>query len=287
MPLVQRGTFRSHSMRHSISFACLLVAGSLACGGDSGTTGPGSPVPPVATVQLQDLVVPNLPSPFYHFDYDSAGRVRHASFASGFFSYDVVYADGRISALLNNAVGNQDKLAYFYDQSGRVVEVDYTKPTGVRYVTVALSYDGAHLTGLDRSRLIGTDFVLEKSMSFSYGPQGNLSEIQVHRPAIPGQQDETTTFDRFSEYDANVNVDGFSLIHDEFFDHLILLPGVQLQKGNPAKETFTGDGQNYTWDYSYVYDAKNRPITKNGVLRYTNGPDAGKTFQTQTVFSYY
>ncbi|HEY6830415.1 MAG TPA: hypothetical protein VI259_26400, partial [Gemmatimonadaceae bacterium] len=255
---------------------------------DSGTTGPGSTVPPpVPAVQLQDLVVPNLPSPFYHFDYDSAGRISHASFASGFTSYDVVYANGRISALLNNAVGNQDKLAYSYDQSGRAVEIDYSHPNGVTYVMVALSYDGARLTRLDRRRLIGADFVLEKTMSFSYGPNGNLAEIMVHRPAISGTQDETTTFDRFSQYDENVNVDSFSLIHDEFFDHLILLPGVQLQKGNPAKETFTGDGQNYTWDYSYVYDAKNRPIAKNGVLRYTNGPDAGKTFQTQTVFSYY
>ena len=274
-------------MRYSISFACLLAAGSLACGGDSGTTGPGSPVPPAPAVELQDLVVPNLPSPFYHFEYDSAGRIRHASFASGFTSYDVVYTNGRISALLNNAVGNQDKLAYSYDQSGHAVEIDYIHPNGVTYVVVTLAYDGAHLARLDRKRSIGADFVLDKSMTFSYGPGGNLSEITVHHPAIAGTQDETTTFDRFSEYDANVNVDSFSLIHDEFFDHLILLPGVQIQKGNPAKETFTGDGQNYTWDYSYVYDAKNRPIAKNGVLRYTNGPDAGKTFQTQTVFSYY
>ena len=278
-------------MRHSISLAFLLVAGSLACGGDSRATEPTvpppPPPPPPAAVQLQDVVVPNLPSPFYHFEYDSAGRVSHASFASEFFSYKVVYANGRISALLNDAVGNQDKLAYSYDQSGHAVEIDYSHPNGVTYVRVALSYDGARLTRLDRRRLIGADFVLDKSQSFSYGPSGNLSEITVHRPAIPGTQDETTTFDRFSEYDSNVNVDSFSLIHDEFFDHLILLPGVQLQKGNPAKETFTGDGQNYTWDYSYVYDAKNRPIAKNGVLRYTNGPDAGKTFQTQSAFTYY
>jgi hypothetical protein len=274
-------------MRRSISFAFLIVAGSLGCGGDAGTTSPGSTVPPPPAVQLQDLVVPNLPSPFYHFEYDSAGRVSRASFASGFTSYEVVYANGRISALLGNGAGNQDKLVYSYDQSGRAVEIDYVKPNGVTYVTVALSYDGARLTRLDRRRLIGAGFVLEKSMSFSYGPGGNLSEIIVHRPAISGTQDETTTFDRFSEYDANVNVDSFSLIHDEFFDHLILLPGVQLQKGNPAKETFTGDGQNYTWDFSYVYDAKNRPVVKNGVLRYTNGPDAGRTFQTQSAFSYY
>src|SRR6185369_1595200 len=101
--LVRGRLFRAHFMRHSISFACLLVAGSLACGGDSVTTAPGStvppPPPPPPAVQLQDLVVPNLPSPFYHFEYDSAGRIGHASFASGFTSYEVVYADGRISAL--------------------------------------------------------------------------------------------------------------------------------------------------------------------------------------------
>jgi hypothetical protein len=46
-----------------------------------------------------------------------------------------------------------------------------------------------------------------------------------------------TTVDLFEQYDNKVNVDGFSLIHDDFFDHLVLLPGVQLQKGNPGRQT--------------------------------------------------
>ena len=124
-------------------------------------------------------------------------------------------------------------------------------------------------------------------MSLSYYPDGNLRELTEHRPAIEGQQDETTTVDRFEQYDDKTNVDGFSLIHDEFFDHKVLLPGVQLQKGNPARQTHTGAGVNYSVDFSYTYDDRNRPLMKAGALTFLNGSDAGKTFETSAVFSYF
>ena len=124
-------------------------------------------------------------------------------------------------------------------------------------------------------------------MSLSYYPNGNLLEITEYRPAIDGLQTEATTVDRFEQYDDKINVDGFSLIHDDFFDHLVLLPGVQLQTGNPAKQTRTGDGTNFTVTYSYLYDDKNRPLTKTGDLTLLNGADAGRRIQTSTVFSYY
>ena len=108
-------------------------------------------------------------------------------------------------------------------------------------------------------------------------------------PRLPARhrEEETTTVDRFERYDDKINVDGFSLLHEEFFDHKVLLPGVQLQKGNPARQTHTGDGVNYAVDYIYTYDDLNRPLTKAGALTFSNGPDAGKTFATRSIFSYY
>jgi hypothetical protein len=93
--------------------------------------------------------------------------------------------------------------------------------------------------------------------------------------------------DRYEQYDRNVNVDAFSLVHDDFFDHVVLLPGVSLQRGNPGRVTHTGDGVNYVVDYTYTYDGENRPLVKSGDLRLTNGNDVGRRFATRTEYSYY
>ena len=69
--------------------------------------------------------------------------------------------------------------------------------------------------------------------------------------------------------------------------NLLLLPGVRLQRGNPARVTRTGDGVNFIVDYSYTYDDGKRPLAKSGDLTITNGADAGRTFQLRTEFSYY
>jgi len=275
------------TLRLYISSSVILVAAVLACSGGPDATAPEPPVPPAPAALLKDIVVPNLPSPYYHFEYDATGRVRVASFASGFTMYDVRYEGDRIQEMENNTAGNRDRLVYSYDQAGRVSLIEYVDSNGLVYAIVSLSYDGERLTRLERARRVDSGFIIDKTMSFAYYPDGNLMEIADHRPPIEGRQDETTTVDRFEQYDGKINVDGFSLIHNEFFDHLVLLTGVRLQKGNPARESFTGDGVNYMVDYTYTYDERNRPLTKNGDLVFTNGPDAGHRFQTRSVFSYY
>ena len=273
-------------MRYRISLLLLLAGAMSACTGDPGT-GPKPPVPPAPAVLLRDIVIPSLPSPYYHFEYDTDGRVIAASFASDLRKYDVVYDGGRISELRNNAVLNGDRLAYFYDDAGRVSSVRYVNADGVVFTLLFFSYDGQKLTGVERDRRVDGGFIIDKTMSLSYYADGNLREITERRPAIDGQPDATTTVDRFEQYDDKTNVDGFSLIHDDFFDHLVLLPGVQLQKGNPARQTHTGDGINFTVDYSYSYDDKNRPLTKHGEVTLLNGSDAGQQSQTNSLFSYY
>jgi hypothetical protein len=274
-------------MRHRFSLLSILVAAVSACNGERGTTAPKPPVPPEPAVLLRDIVISNLPSPYYHFEYDAAGRVAAASFASGLTDYEVVYDGGRISELRNIAIQNGTRLAYLYDDAGRVSLVKYLDANGLVFTTVFLTYDGQKLTRIERDQRVAGGFIIDKTMALSYYPDGNLREITEHRPPVDGQPTETTTVDRFEQYDDNINVDGFSLIHDDFFDHLILLPGVRLQKGNPARQTHTGDGLNFAIDYSYTYDNKNRPLTKTGEALLLNGADAGRRVQLSSVFSYY
>ena len=152
---------------------------------------------------------------------------------------------------------------------------------------VVLSYNGDQLIGLERDRRVQGGFVIDKTMSMTYDVDGNLKDLTEHRPALAGLQDEATSVVHFEQYDSGINVDGFGLIHDDFFDHLVLLPGVQLQQTNPRREARTGDGLNYVVDYTYTYDTQNRPLSKIGALTITNGADAGRQIQTSSVFTYY
>jgi hypothetical protein len=247
---------------------------------------PPPPVDPVPTVLLKDIVIPNLPSPYYHFEYNSAGKPTLASFASGFAVYNIIYSGGRISEMQNIAINN-DRLQYFYDNSGRAILINYVNAGGVVHKRVHLSYDGQMLIKTERELKIGTDFVADKTMTMSYQADGNLQEIAYHLPAIDGLQPESNFTDRFEEYDNKLNTYGFSLLHNDFFDQLILLPGVELQKNNPGKEIRGGDVVHYEVDYAYTYNEKNAPLTQVGAGIILTGPDAGQSFQTNSVFSYY
>ena len=118
-------------------------------------------------------------------------------------------------------------------------------------------------------------------------PACRLRELAWHRPAIAGLQDEQNYADLFEQYDTGTNVDGFSLLHDDFFDHLVLLPEVQLQKGNPRRVTRSGTQETFVVDYSYSYDGNNRPLTRSGQVTITSGPHTGQQFQTSAVYTYY
>src|SRR5678815_925792 len=65
---------------------------------------------PVAAVLLKDVVLSNLPSPYYHFEYDTKGKVAFVSFASDFNRYNVIYRQSKISEMKNNILVNKDRL---------------------------------------------------------------------------------------------------------------------------------------------------------------------------------
>ena len=248
---------------------------------------PPPPPPPPGAVLLKDIVIATLPAPYYHFEYDATGRIAVVSFASELTHYNVTYDGGRIAELQNNILVNHDRLLYTYDTAGRVALVREVDDTGATFMLVVLSYNGDQLIGLERDRRVDGGFIIDKTMSMTYDASGNLQVLTEHRPAIVGLQDEATFVDRFEQYDSGINVDGFGLIHDDFFDHLVLLPQVRLQQGNPGRQTRSGDGLNFVVDYTYSYDAENRPTAKRGALTILNGPDAGRQIQTSSVFTYY
>jgi hypothetical protein len=268
-----------YKLATSIAVAVALAS----CSSDSPITAP----PNTDAVLLKDVVIDRLPSPYYHFDYDANHQISSVSFASGLTNYDIAYDGGRISELRNNIVVNHDRLVYVYDDAGRVGLIKYTDENAIVFTLVFFKYNGQQLIELERDQRVTGGFVLDKTMSFSYYPDGNLLQVTEHRPAVEGLQTETTTTDRFENYDGGLNVDAFDLIHDDFFDHLVLLPGVQLQKGNPARVTHTGDGDNFTVDYTYTYDSSHRPLRKSGDLAFLTGQDAGQHFPLSTTFSYY
>lgn len=253
---------------------------------------PGVPPPtdpPVTVVPkglLKEISIPRLPSPYYHFEYNVSGKVSFASFASDLTRYDIIYNDGRIRQMRNNITVNKDTLQYFYDSEGRADMITYITQAGVVYTKIYLTYDGEKLIKIEREKKSGAGFVMDKTMTMSYHEDGNLKELTFHYLPFNGSTEHTYT-DHFEQYDDKINVDGFSLLHNEFFDHLVLLPAVQLQKNNQGKEYRTGDAPNYTIDYAYTYNDKNLPLNKKGDLLFTTGSDTGRRFETNSFYSYY
>lgn len=237
-------------------------------------------------IQLKEIVASGFPSPYYHFEYDSAGRIRTVSFASGLTSYDVVYEGGRIVEM-KNTVGNEDHLDYVYDSDGHVALVKYVHGTGEVYTLLSFWYDGTKLTKLERDRRVSGGFIIDKTMTFTYYADGNLEQIAEHRPAVDSVQTEATNVARFEQYDNRINVDSFQLIHGDYLDHLVLLPGVQLQKNNAAREISTAYGLNYVAEYSYTYDERNRPVTKAGTVTITYDGNPVTVASIRADYSYY
>jgi hypothetical protein len=254
---------------------------------------PPDPVPGPARVPkvlLKDIVIPNLPSPFYHFEYNQDSLATKVDFASGFSIYQVLYNGNQISEMRNNvlaAVGNHDTLRYVYDNTGKLSSVHFINKDNVLYRHIFLTYDGDQVTQINWDHQSdNANFMIDRTATFSYQKDGNLHSITDQRAAQEGSPASTavTTFDG---YDDKINVDDFSLIHDTFQDHLFLFQGFRLQKNNPRTETFSGPTTSYTIDYTYTYNENGTPAIKAWNQQFTAGSMSGTTFKTTTTYSYY
>lgn len=250
---------------------------------------PSPPAPPPPTVNaplLKDIIITNLPTPYYHFEYGHDGKPDFVSFASDFNRYDIIYSNGKLAEMRNNIIINKDTLRYSYTAAGKVDTVRYISMFGNHFKRCSFTYTGQQLTKIKWERNNGGGFVVDRTLTLTYHADGNVLEMTDHRPSINGQP-ELTLIERYDQYDNKINVEGFSLVHDESNDHFMLLPGIQLQKNNPGRMLRTGSGAHYQITYTYTYNNRNAPLTKTGQATILTGPSAGQQFQTSSSMSYY
>ncbi|MBS1600441.1 MAG: hypothetical protein JST75_19585 [Bacteroidetes bacterium] len=269
--------------REYIISAIVLAVIFLGCHKDN--TGTPPPIPAEFPL-LKEIVVPNLPSPYYHFEYDANGIISRVSFASGFIQYEAVYTGNRLSELRSFTPDAQDKLQYAYDNNGKANFVAYVDKNGKLYRRAFITYTGNQLAEIEWELKVDAGFQPDRTLTFTYQADSNLLELKDQRFAV-GSQTAVTLIDHFENYDNKINKDGFSLVKPDFFDHLLLLPGVKFQKNNPAKVTRSGTGNNYIVNYNYTYNNNNVPLTQTGDLLYTSGPDSAKHFNISQTYSYY
>lgn len=247
-----------------------------------------TPPPGAKPSFLKTVVYQNLPSPYYHFGYDENGKVNTAAFASGAFTYNLFYQGDQLKEMKSVLASTKINTTYQYDNQGRISFIKISSEDGSQVFKRAfLSYDNQNrLTEIEWELNATPGFIAQRTISFTYGADGNLFEKRDHRHFIEGKQQEATYIDRFEQYDNNANVDDFSLLH-ESSEHLVLFPGVKLQHGNPAKLVRTGDGTNYEITYNYTYNSNKQPVQRRGSMLLTSGPQSGQTFQLTATYSYY
>lgn len=281
--------FETCLMHCKYVFLIPVIMGFFSCKKE--TSKPGNPPPhetPIKHILLKDITIPRLPSPYYHFEYDSDSIMTKAEFASSLSSYNVFYKNDRISEMRNHIVANQDTLRYVYDNAGKVAVISFINNQNVVYRHVSFNYNGEQIKEIYWDHKVdNVGFLIDRSLKFDFYPDGNVKSITEHRPEVNGSP-EYNSVRTFDLYDKNISVDDFGLIHDGFHDHLFIPQGFHLQKNNPKKESLKVNGADYyTIDYTYTYKSDNTPITKTGDLLFISGDDAGKRFQTNTAYSYY
>lgn len=246
------------------------------------------PTLPEKHILLKDITIPNLPSPYYHFEYNADSMVTKADFGSGYTMYDIFYEGNRIREMRNNIIVNHDTLRYTYDNSGRVALIKFINSSNVVYRLVNFLYNGNFIKEIEWDRRVdGVGYIIDRTMSFTFYADGNVKTVTDHRPPVDGA-DDYISVKTFEQYDDNINVDDFSLIHDGIHDHLFLPQGFRLQKNNPKKEMLSVNGADYyTIDYTYTYNNDNTPSDKAGDFLYLGGQYAGQHFAINTFYSYY
>ena len=130
----------------------------------------------------------------------------------------------------------------------------------------------------------GADSVLMRKVELSYFDDGNLAAYDDYRNF--GVQVEWLQKVAFSNYDEGINTDGFGLLKD-FFDNLLVLPQVRLQRNNPGASTITGLMNDYTISYVYQYDNNTLPVSKITDMQQTRGSESGARHTFTTQFTYY
>src|SRR3954447_4305311 len=130
-------------MHYSHVFLCVSFAMVMLSCKKEHTPNPEMPPCMLAKhVLLKDITIPHLPSPYYHFEYNTDSLVTKVDFASGFGIYGVFYSGGKISEMRNNILVNHDTLRYLYDNAGKLTIIKFINDANVVYRHVMFTYEG-------------------------------------------------------------------------------------------------------------------------------------------------
>ncbi|MFT3908362.1 MAG: hypothetical protein QM737_02975 [Ferruginibacter sp.] len=235
-------------------------------------------------VFLKDIQKSNLPSPYYHFEYDNK-YARQINFASGFSQYVLEYQNKRLIKMLNSVFG--DRILYTYNNNRVSLITEFSGITGFKHWEYYFGYNNRNQ--LAEVRWIrydnnGSSHVYYRKAVLSYHPDGNLAGIENWMTNPNGQFAWTKTV-RYEDYDNTVNVDSFGHLK-EFFETLLYLPAVQLQKNNHHTEVITTPQNDFRVTYTYLYN-NGLPVKQTGIVVQTRGTGNPQPVTIETRYSYY
>ena len=271
--------------KYFIPLVALVLTTAISCKKDRDNPEPPKPsveLDDARTVLLKDLVAERLPSPFYHFEYDSKNYVTEVDYASGLAVYRIAYENRRITEMLN--IRNGNSIIYDY-KNNQVSEITEYMKSGERRFRFKFSYNNnSQLTEVlwyEFSKNNNGD--LFKKSVLEYHPDGNLASID-HYTNSTGQFVRSKR-DEFSNFDGKTNVNDFFLLQ-EFFDTFLFLPQVKLLKSNPLTQKIFTQDTDYDISYTYQFD-NNLPVRRVGSMKQTRGTKEGETIEIIDRYSYY
>ena len=272
--------------RNLIGFILLVAVLAISCKKDNRVIEqPQLALPDdTAHVLLKDIVASAVPSPFYHFVYDGK-YVKEISFAKSYDVYRLQYENNRLIRMLN--INNNDHLEYTYTNRRVSLITEFSGVTQQKLYECFFDYDNHdHLIQVRWFRFVNNNTVKKpyRKVVLTYYADDNLQSIDDYFTDNNGQ----FVFDsnkQFKEYDTGINVDDFGLLKN-FFEPLLFLPSVKLQKNNPGTEIITTAENEYKVAYQYQYNNR-LPIALQGTWIATKGTEKGQTVHFSTAYSYY
>jgi len=238
-----------------------------------------------ATILLKDIVSDNVPSPYYHFVYDSNKYVTEIHFASNLDIYKLEYDNKRLKRMLN--INNNNRLEYTYTNNMVSLITEISGITGEKRYEVFFDYNSNNrLVQVNWFRFINNGATRRpyRRVMLTYYADGNLASTDDFHAEADGPL-EWNSNKQYKDYDNGINVDDFSLLKN-FFEPLFFLPSVRLQKNNARTEIITEIQNDFTINYHYEYH-NGLPVTQEGTMTQTRGNGIGETFNFSIAYSYY
>lgn len=229
--------------------------------------------------KIKEITIDGLPSPYLRFLYHAEGLIHEIKQESNLYQYQLQYEDHKLTSMINKANLDFDSLQYQYE-GDRVVKIYRSTVSLGKMEEISLFYDMAgRLKELNWLKL-ATGKVFKK-LVLQYGPDNNMHQYEEYY-----QQTDTllkTATHIFSGFDKNINVTSNLIIRDIHYLHL---PGIRLQRNNPAEELVLSGNRDMHINFSYEYQQQ-LPVSKLSKMKITRGDGMGLERMNNTSITYY